>query len=190
MSNNDFFLDSGLVYADVDYDDDFNKSFLKYRTSYPYEENNYYAVKRVTMREIKSIRSNKRKRPGTIKSHKAGTLFLAQLIARAENLFDTNKIRDKDYSSSHVVLFRTLYRILYNLLESGNKDLNKKDRDADILTNAFIWDKNESDLCHPTFVTIDRTDIYDRRTDHKIKADECLENKSHLEFCLISKHMS
>jgi hypothetical protein len=190
MTRSDFFLDSGLIYGYVDSKDDFHAPFLEHLANFAYEEHNYYAVKRVTMHEIKAIRSSMRTRPGARRPHNAGRMILAQMIARAENLFELNKIKDRDYSATHITFFRELHKEIYALLEREKKNLDKKDRDADILTNAFIWDKVESNLNNPHFITIDKNDIMDNEADIKGKADECLETTSRLEFCLISKHAS
>ena len=190
MSHNDFFLDSGLVYGYADNKDDFHRPFLDHLDNFPYEKNNYHAVKRVTMLEIKAIRSSKRTRPGATKVRNAGRMILAQIIAKVEYLFEQGKIKNKDYTLTHTASFRDLYREIYATLESGKKNHDKKDRDADILTNAFIWEKEESQLYNPHFITVDKNDIIDNKISIKCKADRCLNETSRLEFCLISKHAS
>ena len=62
MSRMDFFLDSGMIYGQLDdYRDNYRDASLAHLKKYPYEYHNYYAVKRITLIEVKSIRNRKRR---------------------------------------------------------------------------------------------------------------------------------
>jgi hypothetical protein len=91
-----------------------------------------------------------------------------------------------DYKGKHAS-FDMLYNIIHSYLEKKKKDNNKKDMDADILTNAFIWDKEEGILYKPHFVTIDIGDIISNKEALITNANDCLRSTSGLKFCLIPR---
>jgi len=186
-----FFLDSGIIYGQFDSKDDYHRGSLNHLSKYPYKDHNYYAVKRCALLEVRSIQKNKRSRPGNNNYRGAARLKTAQMKESVEGLFLFNKVKDIDYKGVHAS-FDELYNILFDFLELNKKDNNSKDRDAYILTNAFIWDKEVSGLHNPRLVTIDRCDFVLNKDGLKCKANDCLKNTTQMDFCLIlaRKHAS
>jgi hypothetical protein len=190
MARNDFFLDTGIIFGQFDSKDPYFEGSKKHLDKYSYTDHNYYAVKRIALKEVDNV-SRRKAREGNIRRqfHKAIGLKAASIKIQVENLFSEN-VKDINYEGTHTS-FNELYRILFSFLENHKKDGNPKDRDAKILTNVFIWEKEMSELHNPYIVTVDRGDLVDNRDTLKKEANRCLSCASRLKFCLIPrKHAS
>jgi hypothetical protein len=185
MGEIDFFLDSGIIYGQCDHSDPYYKGCSNHLKNYPYGTHHYCAVKRIALKEVKNIRINKRTRPGG-NPHKACRMEAARIIQEVNGLFELDKIKDVDYKGIHAS-FEVLYNKIHSYLEENKKDNNKKDMDADILTNAFIWDKEMGILYKPHFVTIDIGDIISNKGALITNANDYLKNTPRLKFCLIPR---
>jgi hypothetical protein len=163
----------------------------KHLAKYSYIDHNYYAVKKIALKEVDNV-SRRKIKEGSIRRqfHQAIGLKAASMKVKVENLFLNNIVKDIDYAGTHAS-FNELYRILFNFLEHNKKDSNPKESDAKILTNAFIWDKEMHELHNPHIVTIDRGDLVNNKDMLKNEANKCLSCISRLEFCLLlRKHAS
>ncbi|VVB62993.1 Uncharacterised protein [uncultured archaeon] len=191
MDRNDFFLDTGIIFGQFDPKDPYFEGSKNHLDKYSYIDHNYYAVKRITLKEVDNVSRRKiRERPIRRQFRQAIGLKAASIKIKVENLFSNNIVKDIDYDGTHAS-FNELYRILFGFLENHKKDNNPKDRDAKILANVFIWDKEIHELHNPHLVTIDRGDIVNNREGLKNEANKCLSCISRLEFCLIQrKHVS
>jgi len=74
-----------------------------------------------------------------------------------------------------------------SILNTRKKDSNPKDRDAQYLTNAFLWDFRTEKLNNQHFVTTDGKDIAGNGDELTNKAAECIGIAPKLKFCLIKK---
>jgi hypothetical protein len=186
MGRNDFFLDSGIIYGHADFSDKiWHKPCESHFKKYPRSGHNYYSVKRVIDREIYTV-SKRRKETGFIKSDR----MMRNIIKIAKALFYTNEIKNVDYINIKKDIYFKLYKIIYDFLMKRKADHNQKDRDAHLLTNAFLWDMENRELHHPHFVTIDEKDIKRNETALIDEARVCLGNFPCLCFCLIPKQAS
>jgi hypothetical protein len=191
MSRNDFFLDTGIIFGQFEPHDPYFEGSKKHIDKYSYRDHNYYAVRRIALKEIESVSRRKIKegsRRGAF--NKAIGLKAATMKAKVENLFLNNYVKDIDYERTYSS-FNELYQNLLAFLEHNKKNEDSKDRDAKILTNVFIWEKEMPELHNPHIITIDKTDLVDNKDGLKNEANKCLNCISRLKFCLISrKHAS
>jgi hypothetical protein len=181
MGRNDLFLDSGIIYGDIDLSDEnwhtpCNDLFKKF----PRKLHNYYSVKRIIDEEIHSV-GKRRRREGLIKSDK----ILRLIVMKGKALFDNNEIKDIDYIKNKKEMYNTLFKIINDLLLRKRIDGNLKDRDAHLLTNAFLWSNENRVLHNPHFITIDYTDIKKNEKELVSEAMTCLGTAPCLQFCLI-----
>ena len=191
MVRNDFFLDTGIIFGQFDSNDPYFEGSKKHLAKYSYIDHNYYAVKRVALKEVDSV-SRRKKREGSTRGQfrKSVGLKAASIKIKVENLFLNDIVKDIDYSGTHAS-FNDLYRILFQFLEDHKTDSNPKDRDAKILTNVFLWDKEIQELHNPHLITVDRGDFINNEDKLKFEANRCLSCVSRFEFCLIPrKHAS
>jgi len=84
-------------------------------------------------------------------------------------------------------LFSDLFSELNHFLEINKIDTNLKDRDAKILSHAFLWDYHNLSLQKPHFITVDETDICDNRTDIKNIAQICLKKPIRLSLFTVKE---
>ena len=182
MGRNDFFLDSGIIYGYVDLcDKTWHKPCEDHFKKYPRKDHNYCSVRRIVDKEIDTV-SKRRKETGYI------TYKMVGAIKRRENaLFYSKEINDVDYINIRKELYSKLYKIIFEFLMKQRADRNQKDRDAHLLTNAFLWEMENKGLRNPHFVTIDYRDIKKNENDLISEAMVCLGTAPCLCFCLVSK---
>jgi hypothetical protein len=181
MGRNDLFLDSGIIYGDIDLSDEtWHAPCHDHFKKFPRKIHNYYSAKRIIDEEIHSV-SKRRRRDGLIKSDK----ILRLIVMKGKALFDNNEIKDIDYINSKKEIYDTLFKIINSLLLRKRTDGNPKDRDAHLLTNAFLWDNENRSLHNPHFITIDYTDIKKNEKELVSEAMACLGIAPCLQFCLI-----
>lgn len=188
MGQNDLFLDSGIIYGSIDLSDKmWHKPCIDHFKRFPRNKHNYYSVKRIIDTEMYSV-GRRRKESGFIKSDK----ILRLIVLKAEALFNNNEVKDIDYIKSKKEIYDPLYKAINELLLAKRKtaDKNSKDRDAHLLTNAFLWDNENRELHHPHFITIDNKDIKKNEKDLISEAMACLGTLPRLCFCLISEYAS
>lgn len=191
MARNDFFLDTGIIFGQFDPRDPYYDGSINHLENYTYIDHNYYAVKRIALKEVDNI--SRRKARDHSKSRnfrKAVGLKAAQMKVNVESLF-LHKVKNIDYGIPPHSSFNPLYKNLLGFLERNKKNNDPKDRDANILTNLFIWDKEIQELHNPQLVTIDKGDLVDNESKLKDEAKNCLHYTSRLTFLLIPmKHAS
>jgi hypothetical protein len=181
MSRNDFFLDSGIIYGDIDLSDKtWHKPCHDHFKKFPRKTHNYYSSKRIIDEEIHSV-GERRKRGGLIKSDR----ILRLIVMTGKALFDNNEIKDIDYINTKKEIYDTLFKIINDLLLRKRIDGNLKDRDAHLLTNAFLWSNENKTLHNPHFITIDYMDIKKNEKELVSEATACLGATPCLQFCLI-----
>lgn len=178
----DLFLDSGLIYGCIDVKDPFSDASTKFFNEHPFGRNNYYTVMRLMKREMETVRKRKEKE-GNIKTKKA----LHQIIQKWNGILYSIPplIKDVDYMKPDDVLCIQLYRRLLNIL--NRRDGKRKDRDADYLTNAFLWDNKITTLNNQHFITVDGGDIAGNSGELTNEAENCIGTAPRLRFCLIRK---
>jgi DNA-binding ferritin-like protein (Dps family) len=166
----DFFLDSGIIYGTLDDQKDWHRRRVKtFFRNFDFKNHNFTTTKRVATEDFQNVR---RKRTEGIT-----TLEREYQRAWAEIL---KLINDVDYFEHH--LFDYLLKNVLEILERNKLNGNPKDRDADLLTNAYLWVYDKNDLNLPQFVTIDGNDIIRNRHEIKNKANECLSCNSELQM--------
>jgi hypothetical protein len=182
MGCDDLFLDSGVIYGDIDRSDFWHIPCHEHFKKYPRTAHNYYSVKRIIDREIRIV-SRKRRVTGFINSDKIVKL----IVKTGKALFDNNEIKDIDYINTKKEIYNGLFKLINDLLLTRrvDGDSSPKDRDAHLLTNALLW-CNEGKLLHnPYFITIDYKDIKRNETEILSEATAYLSAASCLQFCLI-----
>jgi len=160
MGCDDLFLDSGVIYGDIDRYDPWHDPCRDHFEKYPRGVHNYYSVKRIIDIEIKTV-SRKRRETGSIKSDRIVKL----IVKTGKALFDNNEIKDIDYVNTKKEIYNGLFKVIHNLLLTKRVDGNPKDRDAHLLTNALLWCNEEKSLHNPYFITTDRKDIKRNETE-------------------------
>ncbi len=190
MPRIDFFMDSGIVYGQFDSDDDYFNGSIAHLAKYPYADHNYHAVKTMALKEVDNISRGKTKgRPIRHGFRRSMGLKAGTIRVKVENLFKEGKIKDVNYAGKHES-FVKLNGILFVILKS-NGDGNPKDRDAFILTNVFIWDKEIKELINPCLITVDVTDFINNEEELRREANKCLSCESRFKLSLIPrKHAS
>lgn len=168
----DLFLDSGLVYGFLDSNDSFHRRITRFFNFYDFDQHRYYTTKRVVQLEIKNIR---RKRVWG--GNKQEREFQRMLLEFVET------ITDIDFFNHH--LFDRLFKVILEVLELRKKDTNPKEHDADLLTNAYLWDFSDGELDTPQFVTIDGNDISRNREEIKDEVETCLKCQTQLTITLV-----
>lgn len=189
MDRNDFFLDSGFIYGYIDFHDKvYHKSCKHHIQKFPFRDHNYNSVERIVESEVANV-ARKRKESGDIKSQ--------QIVIRIQNtvnaLFRINKsINDIDYIDSRKKEYSDLFDKINELLLKNRipGDLDPKDNDAVLLTNAFLWDNENKALQSPSFLTTDNKDI--KRNEEALisEATNCLRDAPHLNIFLMPKQAS
>jgi hypothetical protein len=184
MNKNDLFLDSGLIYGCIDIKDGFVDASSEFFKQYPFEENNYYTVMRLMKREMDTIRKRKTSE-GDIKTKKV----LRQIEQKWNSiLFRVPPMMiNIDYINPDDPICIQLHRKLLQVLNARKKKNDSKDRDADYLTNAFLWDSRNTNLNNQHFVTIDGKDIAGNKEELINEAANCIGIAPRLKFCLIRK---
>lgn len=166
----EFFLDTGpiLAYSNPQIKPHYAhcREFFK---KYTLDENYFCTAKALVRIELNNIR---RKRP-EFNQHQA-----ARSIERQMKYLLDEVIHDVDYENHE--LFNKLFIEMYHLLEFNKTDQNPKERDAKMLSHAFIWDHQNSHLKRPGFLTVDSADIGWNRNEIKEKARRCLECEARL----------
>ena len=186
MGRNDFFLDSGVIYGGIDFSDEtWHKPCADLFKEFPRKKHNYYSVKRIIDIEIYAV-AKRRQNSGFIKSDK----FVRLIVQNAKALFNNNEIKNVDYKYSKKEIYASLYKRINELLLRRADQNSKKDKDAHLLTNAFLWDNENRELHNPQFITIDYNDIKKNEVDLISEAITCLGTKPYLCFRLISKYSS
>ena len=104
---------------------------------------------------------------------------------KGKALFDNNEIKDIDYINTKKEIYDTLFKIINDVLLRMRIDRNQKNRDAHLLTNAFLWCNENKALHNPNFITIDYADIKKNEKELISEAMTCLGVGSRLQFCLI-----
>jgi hypothetical protein len=160
----DFFLDTGPIYGFSNPLSCHNKQCNAHFSKYKFEDHNYYAVIRLLQTEVRNIHRRR-----TSNDQEKEIRDIERKISRLIKL-----LNNVDYEEYHPS-FKTLFEDFYHFLETNKADENIKERDAKILTNAFLWDKSNSVLNKPKFLTVDETDISDNRTKLKGIANSRLE---------------
>lgn len=160
----EFFLDTGPIFAYSNPADKphhaHSREFFK---KYPFNGNYFCTAKKLIRTELGNIR---RKR-SEFNQHQT-----ARSIERQINYILDEIVNDIDYSDN--ALFDPLFIELYHLLEINKIDSNPKERDAKLLSHAFIWDNQNSHLQRPSFLTVDGADIGRNREEIKGKASKCM----------------
>ncbi|MDG6249620.1 hypothetical protein [Methanocalculus sp.] len=169
MTAMDFFLDSGLIYGLVDERDRHRTRIQIFFEYLDFDSHNFVSTRRVVDRELKNIR--RKRTEGVSREEREYQRMWTHLL---------DIIGDVDYIEHY--LFDRLFPNIREVLENNKQDDNPKDRDADLLSNAYLWDYHRDELDTPQFVTIDRNDII--RNQHEIKnaADICLSCDSQLQM--------
>jgi hypothetical protein len=181
MGRNDLFLDSGIIFGDIDSSDEtWHTPCHDHFKKFPRKTHNYYSTKRIIDEEIYSV-GKRRRRAGLIKSDR----ILRLIVMKGKALFDNNEIKDIDYINIKKEIYGKLFKIIADLLLRKRIDGNLKDGDAHLLTNAFLWSNEDKALHNPHFITIDYTDIKKNENDLVSEAMTCLGTTPCLEFCLI-----
>jgi hypothetical protein len=181
MGRNDLFLDSGIIYGSIDRSDEtWHNPCKDHFRKFPRNKNNYFSVKRIVDMEIDNVGRN-RKRSGFIKSDR----ILRSIVQTAQAWFNNKEISDIDYINSNKERYDVLYNIIHKLLLERRSDQNPKDRDAHLLTNAFMWDSENRALHNPHFITIDYADIKKNENELVSEASNCLGTAPSLKFCLV-----
>ncbi len=169
----DFFLDTGPIYGYLATNDrSHHRDCAKFFKDYPFDIHNYYTSKIIIEKELKNVR-NKRL---------CGADQLARLVEQRARVV-LSSISDVNYSGH--ALFKPLFSWILKLLDNRKTDTNPKDRDAGLLTNAFLWDKQTTDLYNPNFMTIDERDIGNNRNDITATAYQCLGTQPRLKIYLV-----
>ena len=121
MSRNDFFLDTGIIFGQFEPKDPYFEGSKKHLAKYSYIDHNYYAVKKIALKEVDNV-SRRKIKEGSIRRqfHQAIGLKAASMKVKVENLFLNNIVTDIDYAGTHAS-FNELYRILFNFLEHNKK---------------------------------------------------------------------
>lgn len=187
MGRNDLFLDSGVIYGSLDFSDTtWHRPCKDHFKKFPRNKHTYFSVKRIIEEEIYSV-GIKRVERKLIKSK-----ILRLIVLNGEALFNNKEINDIDYIEADKEAYASLYRIIHELLlrRRPESDLNPKDRDAHLLTNAFLWDNKNQDLHNPHFITTDNKDIKKNEKELISEATVFLGIAPHICFCLITKYAS
>ena len=105
---------------------------------------------------------------------------------------DNKEINDIDYIEEDKETYASLYGIIHELLlrRRPESDQNPKDRDAHLLTNAFLWDNKNQELHNPHFITTDNKDIKKNEKELISETTVFLGIAPHICFCLITKYAS
>jgi len=157
----DFFLDTGPIYGYLTPSDAHHKKCIHFFKLYPLEFHNYCTTKRVIKKELGNIRRKRLE----------GQSKTGRLIERRAK-YVLSRIRDVDHSEHG--LFTPLFKCILTLLEQRKQDNNPKDRDADLLANAFLWDYLNPELDNPEFMTTDNKDIRRNREALVSVAESCV----------------
>jgi len=161
----EFFLDTGPIFA---YSNPYNKPHhahcREFFNKYTFDSNYFCTAKELIRIELDNIR---RKR-SEFDQHQTARSIERQL----EYLLD-EIIHDVDYKDNK--MFDQIFTGIYHLLEINKIDQNPKERDAKLLSHAFIWDNQNSHLRNPCFLTIDGADIGWNREEIKEEVRTCFE---------------
>ncbi|HII06350.1 MAG TPA: hypothetical protein HA349_03240 [Methanotrichaceae archaeon] len=173
----DIFLDTGPIFGNVDHEDKFHPICISFYKEYPLDKHNFCTTHYIVNKELKNILDNRQKK-GNLRVKK--TIRLIGQLSR-EML---SKIGDVDYRSHST--FPPLYGNINAFLEARKQDSNPKDRDAILLTNAFLWDRFAMRCLQPKFFTTDKRDIGgDNKADLIANVESLLRDPIRLDICLL-----
>jgi hypothetical protein len=151
----DFFLDTGAIFGYVNpLDKKDNEICGKFFKIYPLDVNNHSTNKKGVSKEIQNIR-RKRLSDGQNLAFRDMELKLKEICRQI-----------KDVNCEKHPLYRNIFDELYHFLEISKVDESPKDRDAQLLSHAFIW-SCDATIINPRFITVDEKDINRNKTDLK-----------------------
>jgi hypothetical protein len=155
----DFYLDTGTIYGRIDHNDKvLNPICVAFFRKFPLKLNNFVTTKYIIEEELNNVRFKR-----TLGLPKTGR----EIERRARLIMQM--INDVEYSQQNVFkpLSSEIESFLFNTPENAEKK-SPKDHDARLLANAYLWEKNGSNLQTPHFVTTDGIDINNNK--HQIQA--------------------
>lgn len=169
----DFFLDTGPIYGwSATNDKSHHQDCATLFRMYPVNLHEYYTTKSIVKEELKNLRTKRL----------SGVDQLVRLFERRCREI-LSKINDADYTRHPE--YHPLSQKILEYLDQIKKDVNPKDRDAALLANAFLWDKETAELYLPTFLTLDQHDIGNNQMEIKNIAEGVLKRKSALQIVLV-----
>lgn len=174
----DFFLDTGPIYGFLDVNDiSHHRDCADLFKAYPVDVHGYYTTKSIMKEELENLRRKRLSGAGQL---------LRLFERRCREIL--SMIRDADYTTHSE--YPQLSHTILQLLDSVKNDANPKDRDAALLANAFLWEKETPGLYRPTFLTLDQRDIGDNRVEIKKIAGSLLCREPFLQIALVREIVS
>ncbi|MHB8164700.1 MAG: hypothetical protein ACYDDV_10250 [Methanoregula sp.] len=164
----DFYLDTGTIYGRIDHTDrELNPCCISFFRKFPFKSNNFFTTKYIVEEELSNVRFKRTQ----------GLPKTGREVERRARLI-LQGINNVEYSS-HCV-FKPLSGELESFLISAAENGSPKDHDAKLLTNAYLWEKNMSNLQKPHFVTTDGKDINNNKDEIQSIAEKHLACKTGL----------